>query len=57
MRTLDWQVLVAAFVAISLQIMISIIQMFGRSAIKKCSIWRETGHSRVRPLNACSDAS
>ena len=57
MMTLEWQILIAAFVAISLQIMISINLMFGRSAIKKCNIWRETDHSRVRPLNAFSDAS
>ena len=55
MMTLDWQVLIAAFVAISLQIMISINLMFGRSAIKKCNIWCETDHSRS--LDACSDAS
>jgi hypothetical protein len=48
MMTLDWQVLIVAFVAISLQIMISINLMFGRSAVKKCNIWRETDHSRVR---------
>ena len=41
MMTLDWQVLIVAFVAISLQIMISINLMFGRSAVKKCDIWRE----------------
>jgi hypothetical protein len=48
MMPLDWQVLIVAFVAISLQIMISINLMFGRSAVKKCNIWRETDHSRVR---------
>jgi hypothetical protein len=42
MMTLDWQVLIAAFMAISLQITISINLMFGRSAIRKCNIWRET---------------
>ena len=55
MMTLDWQVLIVAFVAISLQIMISINLMFGRSAVKKCNIWRETDHSPgrgVRPLDA-----
>jgi hypothetical protein len=57
MLTLDWQVLIVAFVAISLQIMISINLMFGRSAVKKCHIWRETDHSRVRLLDAFSDAS
>jgi hypothetical protein len=57
MMTLDWQVLTAALVAISLQIMISINLMFGRSAVEKCSIWRETDHSGVRPLDAFSDAS
>jgi hypothetical protein len=45
MMTLDWQVLIIAFVAISLQIMTSINLMFGRSAVKKCNIWRETDHS------------
>jgi hypothetical protein len=57
MMTLDWQILIVAFVAISLQIMISIKLIFGRSAVKKCNIWRETDHSRVRPLDAFSDAS
>jgi hypothetical protein len=56
MMTLDWQVLIVAFVAISLQIMISINLMFVRSAVRKCNIWRESDHSRVRPLNAFSDA-
>jgi hypothetical protein len=42
MMTLDWQVLIVAFVAISLQIMTSINLMFCRSAVKKCNIWRET---------------
>jgi hypothetical protein len=41
----DWQVLIVALVAISLQIMTSINLMFGRSAVKKCNIWRETDHS------------
>ena len=50
MMTLDWQVLIVAFVAISLQIMTSINLIFGRSAVKKCNIWRETDHS------ACSAA-
>ena len=45
MMTLDSQVLVVAFVAISLQIMTSINLMFGRSTVKKCDIWRETDHS------------
>lgn len=45
MMTLDWQVLIVAFVAISLQIMTSINVMFGRSAVEKCNIWRETDHS------------
>ena len=45
MMTLDWQVLIVALVAISLQIMTSINLMFGRSAVKKCNIWRETDHS------------
>ena len=45
MMTLDWQVLIVAVVAISLQIMTSINLMFGRSAVKKCNIWRETDHS------------
>jgi hypothetical protein len=57
MMTLDWQVLILSFVAISLQIMISINLMFVRSAIRKCNIWRETDHSHVRPLNAFRDAS
>jgi hypothetical protein len=57
MMTLDWQVLIVAFVAISLQIMTSIKLMFARSAVKKCNIWRETDHSRVRPLDASGDAS
>ena len=57
MMTLDWQVLIVSFVAISLQIMISINLMFGRSAVKKCNIWREADHSRVRPLDAFSDLS
>jgi hypothetical protein len=43
--TLDSQVLIVAFVAISLQVMTSINPMFGRSAVKKCNIWRETDHS------------
>jgi hypothetical protein len=34
MMTLDWQVLIVAFAAVSLQIMISIKLMFGRSAVK-----------------------
>ena len=34
MMTLDWQVLIVAFVAISLQIMASIKLMSGRSAVK-----------------------
>jgi hypothetical protein len=45
MMTLDWQVLIVAFVAISLQIVASINLMFRRSAVKKCNIWRETDHS------------
>ena len=57
MMTLDWQVLIVAFVAISLQIMISINLMFGRSAVKKCNIWRETDHRVFGPLDAFSDAS
>ena len=57
MMTLDWQILIVAFVAISLQIMTSIKLMFARSAVKKCNIWRETDHSRVRPVDASSDAS
>jgi len=57
MMALDWQILIVAFVAISLQIAISINLMFGRSAVKKCNIWRETDDSRVRPLDALSDAS
>ena len=56
MMTLDWQVLIVAFVAISLQIMISINLMFRRSAVKKCNIWRETDQS-FRPLDAFSNAS
>jgi hypothetical protein len=55
MMTLDWQVLIVAFVAISLQLITSINLMFGRSAVKKCNIWRETDHSPgrgVRPLDA-----
>ena len=55
--TLDWQVLIVAFVAISLQLITSINLMFGRSAVKKCNIWRETDQSRVRPLDASNDAS
>jgi len=55
MMTLDWQVLIVAFVAISLQIMISINLLFGRS--RSAIFWRETDHSRVRPLDAFSDAS
>jgi hypothetical protein len=47
MMTLDWQVLIVAFVAVSLQIMTSINLMFGRSGVKKCNIWRETDHSSV----------
>jgi hypothetical protein len=43
--TLDWQVLIVAFVAISLQIMASINLMFGRSAVTKCNIWREPDQS------------
>jgi hypothetical protein len=60
MMTLEWQVLIVAFVAISLQIMTSIKLIFGRSVVKKCNIWRETDHSPgrgVRPLDAFSDAS
>jgi hypothetical protein len=53
MMTLHWQVLIVAFVAISLQIMTSINLMFGRSAVKKCNIWRETYHS---PRQRCSAA-
>jgi hypothetical protein len=45
MMTLDWQVLIVAFVAISLQLITSINLMFGGSAVKKCNIWRETDHS------------
>ena len=45
MMTLDWQVLIVASVTISLQIMTSINLMFGRSAVRKCNIWRETDHS------------
>jgi hypothetical protein len=56
MMTLDWQILIVAFVAITLQILISIRLMFGRSAVKKCNIWRETDHSRVLPLDAFGDA-
>ena len=59
MMTLDWQVLIAAFVAISLQIMTSINLMFSRSAVKKCNIWRETDHSPVEVFGrsgAFSDA-
>jgi hypothetical protein len=56
MMTLDWQVLIAAFVAISSQIMISISLMFARSAVKKCNIWRETDHSH-RSLDVFSDGS
>jgi hypothetical protein len=41
----DWQVLIVALVAISLQIKTSINLMFGRSAVKKCNFWRETDHS------------
>jgi hypothetical protein len=48
MMTLDWQVLIVAFAAISLQIMTSINLMFGRSEVKKCNILCETDHSRVR---------
>ena len=48
MMTLDWQVLIVAFAAISLQIVTSISLMFGRSAVRKCNVWRETDHSRVR---------
>jgi len=43
MMTLDWQILIVAFVAISLQIMISIKLMFGRSAIKKCKYLARDG--------------
>jgi len=57
MMTLDWQVLIVGFVAISLQIMISINLMFGRSAVKKCNIWRETDHLRVLSLDAVNDTS
>jgi hypothetical protein len=49
MITLDWQVLIVAFAALSLQIMTSINLMFGRSAVAKCNIWHETD-------DACSDA-
>jgi hypothetical protein len=56
MMTLDWQVLIVAFAAISLQIMTSINLMFDRSAIRKCDIWRETDQS-FRPLDAFSNAS
>jgi hypothetical protein len=45
MMKLDWQLLIVAFVAISLQIMTSIKLMVGRSAVKKCNIWRGTNHS------------
>ena len=45
MMTLDWRVLIVAFVAISLQIITSMNLMFGRSAVKKCNIWREKNHS------------
>jgi hypothetical protein len=41
MMTLDWQVMIVAFVTISLQIMTSIHLTFGRSVVKKCDIWRE----------------
>jgi len=57
MMTLDWQVLIVAFVAISLQLMTSINLVFGRSAVEKCNIWCETDDSRVGPLDAFSDAS
>jgi hypothetical protein len=43
--TLDWQVLIVAFVALALQIMTSIELIFGRSPVNKCAIWRETDHS------------
>ena len=49
MITLDWQVLIVAFAALSLQIMTSINLMFGRSAVAKCNICHETD-------DACSDA-
>jgi hypothetical protein len=45
MMTLNWQVLIVAFVAISLQIMTSIDLMFSRSAARKCNIWREMDRS------------
>jgi hypothetical protein len=57
MMTLDWQVLIVGFVAISLQLMTSINLVFGRSAVEKCNIWRETDRSSVGPLDAFSDAS
>ena len=57
MMGLDWQVLIAAFVAISLQITISINLVFGRSAVKKCNIWREADHLRVLSLDAVNDTS
>ena len=47
MIALDWQVLIVAFVAISLQILTSINLLFARSAVTKCNIWRETDHSPV----------
>jgi hypothetical protein len=44
--TPDWQVLIVAFVALSLQIMTSIKMILGRSAVKDCDLWRETDHSQ-----------
>ena len=42
----DWQVLIVALVALSLQIMTSINMILNRSAVKDCNLWRETDLSQ-----------
>jgi hypothetical protein len=44
--TPDWQVLIVALVALTLQIMTSINMILGRSAAKDCNLWREMDHSQ-----------
>jgi hypothetical protein len=44
--TPDWQVLIVALVALSLQIMTSINMILSRSAVKDCNLWRETDLSQ-----------
>ena len=44
--TPDWQVLIVALVALSLQIMTSINMILSRSAVKDSNLWRETDLSQ-----------